>query len=311
MSYIPEEPNKFLLRREEARALSEQHFSAALSTLRDMVGYGTHLVIRAYNSSSKDNESMVVIGVLLKQIVSMLDAVDILMREGHSYPALLQVRAAFEASLEIDWVLESDSENRARHYIVGNLRDEAMWAKRFIGGTPEKASFDAAVGVLKHEDPAKAEVDARGHLTQVERILSKPEFATIDSAFTQKRGSKQFDPAWYEILGVPSIRSMAKALGRLRDYELIYGRGSDAMHAGLYKDHLHFHRGGFRIRPLRNLSDAHSVFNFAMAIAAHSFQIVLKRYRREEHDQGAFAKRYVERWREAFLSVPQVVYKYS
>lgn len=54
-----------------------------------------------------------------------------------------------------------------------------------------------------------------------------------------------------------------------------------------------------------------NVFNFAMVIAAHSFQVILKHYRPEEHEQGAFAKRYLERWREAFLSVPQVTYKYS
>src|SRR5688572_9611025 len=140
MTYNVEEPNEFLLRREESRAHAEQHFSAALAALRDMVSYGTHVIMRAYNASAKDYVSMVVVSVLLKQIVSMLDAVEILMREGQSYPALLQVRAAFEASLEIDWILQSDSDNRARHYIVGNVRDEALWANRLIPGTPERAS---------------------------------------------------------------------------------------------------------------------------------------------------------------------------
>ena len=78
-----------------------------------------------------------------------------------------------------------------------------------------------------------------------------------------------------------------------------------------FKDHLHFQKGGFRIRPLRNLSDANNVFIFAMTIAVHSFQVVLKHYRPEEHGQGAFQKRYLERWREAFLSVPQLTYRYE
>jgi hypothetical protein len=151
-----------------------------------MVGYGTHLIIRAYNASEKDYVSMVVVAVLLKQIVSMLDAVEILMREGHSYPALLQVRAAFEASLEIDWILQSDSDNRARHYIVANVRDEALWANRLIPGTPERASFDAAVGPWQRSDPAKAEADGRTQLAAVQQILSKPEFSVINRLYRDK-----------------------------------------------------------------------------------------------------------------------------
>ena len=71
MTYSVEEPNEFLLRREESRAHAEQHFAAALLALRDMVGYGTHLIIRAYNASAQDYVSMVVVTVLLKQIVSV------------------------------------------------------------------------------------------------------------------------------------------------------------------------------------------------------------------------------------------------
>ena len=143
---------------------------------------------------------------------------------------MLEVRAAFEASLEIDWILQSDSEHRARHYIVGNVRDEALWANRLIPGTPEKVSFDGAVGPWQRTDPVKAEAAARTQLAAVQKILSKPEFAIIDAAFTATKGSRPFDLMWYQVLGVPSIRQMAKNLGKLREYELIYGRGSDAMH---------------------------------------------------------------------------------
>ena len=78
--------------------------------------------------------------------------------------------------------------------------------------------------------PVKAEAAARTQLAAVQKILSKPEFAIIDAAFTATKGSRPFDLMWYQVLGVPSIRQMAKNLGKLRDYELIYGRGSDAMH---------------------------------------------------------------------------------
>jgi hypothetical protein len=305
-----EPPNEKLLRRTEAAALAQQHFAAPLDALRDMVGYGTNLIIRAYSASDNGNVPMVVIGVLLKQIVEMLDAIDVLMSQGHSYPALLQVRAAFEASLYIDWILKVDSENRARHYIISNLRDEVMWALRTIPGTSEKTAFEAAVGRVPHADPGEIIEAAKKHLVEVRARLAKPEFQPIDVQFTKVRGKRPYDPHWYEVLGVGSVRGIAEDVGRLRDYEIIYGRGSDAMHAGLYKDHLKLGRGGFVMRPLRNLADANTVFNFAMMVAVHSFRVVLNQYRPDELAAGAFKTRYLERWQKTLWSIPEVKYKY-
>jgi hypothetical protein len=72
---------------------------------------------------------------------------------------------------------------------------------------------------VQHADAAQAEADARTQLAAVHRILSKPEFSVID-AFTEKKGAKPFDPAWYEVLGVSSIRQMAKTLGKLREFQI-------------------------------------------------------------------------------------------
>jgi hypothetical protein len=303
-----EEANEKLLRRPEAAVLAQQHFAPALDALRDMVGYGTNLIIRTYNASDKGPVPMVIVAVLLKQIIEMLDAIDVLISQGHTYPALLQVRAAFEASLYIDWVLQADSENRARHYIVSSYRDEAMWALRYIPGSPENAAFEAAVGSLQHK--AENEDRAKRLLAEIKAVLAKPQYQSIDTAFTVTRGKRPYDPHWYEVLGVKSVRDMAGQVGRLRDYEAIYNRGSDAMHSGLYTDHVKVRKDGFVMRPLRNLEDGKTVLNFAMVVAIHAFERVLTQYRPDEAQAGAFKKRYLDRWREPLFSIPEITYKY-
>ena len=303
-----ETPNERILNREEAKAHAE-HYGKALDALQDMVAYGTHLIIRAYNSSEKGNIAVVVIGSLLTQLVAMLDGVELLVREGHGYPALLQMRAAFEASVYIDWILKADSENRACHYLVGNLRDERIWANRGITGTQEKQSFDTVF----HPSPvvatelAKIDAEARSHLAEVDSILGRPAFRAIDASFARKKGNKPYDPGWYEVLGLSSFRRVADDVGRLREYELIYGRGSDAMHAGLAKDHIRFVKGGFKFRHIRNLTDAHDALTFSMAQGIHTYRVILDRYRTGEG--LAFGQRYLERWQSSLKSMPHIKYK--
>jgi hypothetical protein len=305
-----EEPNERLLRRAEAAEQAQKTYADPLDALRDMVGYGTNLIPRVHAFSDKGDASMVVIGVLLKQIVEMLDAIDVLMSHGNSFPALLQVRAAFEASLYMDWILQADSDKRALYYIVANLRDEATWARRSISGSAEKTAYETALGkTIKHSDPAMIDSEGRKQLTGIEAILANPKYQPIDAAFTAARG-KRYEPHWYQVLGVKSLRKMAEQVNRVVHYEVIYDRGSDAMHAGLYKDHLKTRKGEFVMRSLRNLADGRDVFVFTMIVAMHSFQAVLTHYRPDEVKAGALARRYVERWQKAFFSIPDVTYNY-
>lgn len=118
---MPESPHPAILNREEAQGHAREHFSPQLALLRDLANYGSNLVIRAFNSSPKKMEDAVICGVLLKQIVAMLDAVEVLLSAGVAQAAFLPARAAFEASLYLDWILLGDSERKAQCYIVFQL----------------------------------------------------------------------------------------------------------------------------------------------------------------------------------------------
>jgi hypothetical protein len=304
-----EQPYKALLNREEAIRLASEIYGSQLDVLVDMVNYGSNLIPRAYHSSAKGITEVVVIGVLLKQIVAMLDAVEVIARQGISYAALLQTRAAFEASLYIDWILSTDSDNRAKHYLVANLREERQWAKQAIPGTTEQRDFVARFQSLSPDLPttlSDLETDAKNHLAEVDSLLGRADFKPIDAAFEQcrKTSRKKYDPEWYKVLGKQSIGQIAKEVGRMPEYEIFYSRGSDVTHSGLYKDHVKFIRGGFRFKLIRHLSDSHDLLLCIMGIAIHTFGRVIDTYRPGE--APALSKKYVEDWRQAYLSINYV-----
>lgn len=164
---MSEKPHKNILDRSEAAGHAEEHFSAQTKLLQELANYGSNLVIRAYHFSAKGIADAVVCGVLLKQIVSMLDAIETLVSSGAVHAAHLPARAAFEASLYLEWILVSDSEKKATYYYVSNLRQERLWASRTIHGTVESASFANAMKDLNfdiHQNRPSLLKEAQQHL---------------------------------------------------------------------------------------------------------------------------------------------------
>ena len=102
---MQEKPLAEILDRKKANELAAEHFKDQIELLQDLTNYGSNLVFRAFNSSPKDYPSIVVCGILLKQIVAMLDAVHVLMQEGAIHASYLPARTAFEASIYLDWIL--------------------------------------------------------------------------------------------------------------------------------------------------------------------------------------------------------------
>src|SRR6188508_643668 len=111
-----------ILDRPEADAHVQQHFSNPVAVLAEMVDYGTHLIPRCWASSDKRLTDVVLLPVLTKQAVGLLDAAQVLLSAGAVNPATLQLRALFEISVYVRWIVRRDTDRRARAYYVANLR---------------------------------------------------------------------------------------------------------------------------------------------------------------------------------------------
>lgn len=306
-----EQPQSAILNREEPRAVAEQHFAKQTELLRDIANYGSNLVVRAFNSSPKKMADVIVCGVLLKQVVAMADAVEVLLVSGCGHAAFLPARTAFEASIYLDWILAGDSARRATRYLVGNYRDERLWAARAILGTTEETAFTQiakTLGLNIHANRPTLSSDATAHLAEVNRILAQPELQVIDQEFTAAKKQRKRDPEWYELDGLKSIRQVAEKVGRLAEYEFFYSKGSQVTHTGSYKDHIRFAYGQVRFKPIRHLADINMLLNFIVSLSIGTYMKILKQYRPGE--LPAFSKKYLEDWRDPFQNVVSVKYDF-
>lgn len=304
---MAEAENEYLLNRKEAVEQATKYLSPQIALLEDLVNYGSHLILRAYSSSKKETTDVVVCGVLLKQIVCMLDAVQILLQAGTVHPAFLPSRAAFEALLYLEFILEQDSLTRARAYTVANYREEREWWLKIKPGTPQAASFDQQmasinVDVLKDRPELATERDAR--LIAIDAHLAIPELKPLNDMFDAARKKAKRDPEWYKIFGPVSIKALAATLGRESEYITFYAKGSKVTHTASIRDHFTNKAGIGQLRHIRELNDTRTLITFTVGHVIKAYRRVLTFYRPAEIPQ--FDKRYAEDWRAPFLNAPAI-----
>lgn len=307
---MSENPQSHVIDRETSKDAVDTHLQTQMALLRDLSDYGSNLVLRAFFSSKTDMASIVVCCVFLKQIVAMVDAVEVLLREGCGLAAVLPARAAFEASLYLHYVLEADSDLRASRYYVANVRNDQNWAKKLIPGTPEaKALNELAkeLGVEEFDDADEKFAAASKQFEDTQENLAQPGLKEIDDEFTAARKKRPYDVEWYTLGGgISSVRKLAIHLGRLPEYETFYSRGSKVMHTAAYRDHVKFSDGQVHILNVRDISDVHSTMSMICTVAFGAYRRVIGTYRVGEQD--ALRQKYLDDWKPAFQSIPQFNY---
>jgi hypothetical protein len=304
---VPEQEFKHLLDRDKVVEDIRAHFKPWTDLLRDLVNYGSNLVPRCFGSSERGLKDMVVLATLLPQAVAMLDGVDILLSNGSVHAANLQMRALFEASVYIDFILLNESERKASYYYVHNLRRKRMWALRTQLGSDESKDFLEMMEKEGVKVSDEVRETARQQIQKIDRILSQAKFAHINDDIQKARRGKKFDPAWYAPLGQRSLRTVAHAVGKSSQYVIFYSGASEVTHTSSYERHMKIGNGELTFEPVRSLEGFESVFRPSVIFALSTFRRVLQEYRPGE--LPLFSRKYAEKWKNEFINFPKITVK--
>lgn len=307
---VPESEFKGLLDRDKTHADINEHLQPWLRLIRDITSYGTHLIPRCMSDSNRNLADAVILATLLRQVVAMLDGIEILLSNGAVYAAHLQMRALFEASVYMDWIVESDTDRKAAYYYVHNLRRMRVWADRLQPGSREWQEFGSVVNDFRIKIGDEVRDSAKTRAQAIDHALSQPKYAGINKAFDESRKGKRHDPAWYALLlpeGQRNLGTISKAVGRESLYRLLYSGASEVMHASNYGHHLEYSEGKLSLVPIRLLKGFDIVLSFSLSIAIHTYERALRKYRPDE--LPAFARKYLENWRNEFRNMPKIQYR--
>jgi len=298
---------KPLLDPQRVTADIKQHLLPWTDLIRDITNYGSNLIPRCFGSSGRSLKDAVVIGILLRQLVSMLDSVAILLSNGAVHAAHLQLRALFEASVYIDWILEGDSEKKAVYYYVHNLRRKRLWANRSQPGSPESKELIDMMNEAGVQISDQAREAASNQLQEIARVLSQPALSQASDDFDNHRKGKRYDPAWYAPLGQRNLGTMARAVGKRALYTFLYSGASEVMHTSNYEHHLRMGKGEVTFQSIRSVEGFENVFRYSLNIALMTFRRILAEYRNDE--LPAFSRKYSENWKTEFINFPKLTIK--
>lgn len=299
-------PLTSILDRDQPARDVRKNFAPQLEVLRDVVNYGSNLIVRCYESSQKGLAEAVILGALLKHAVAMVDGVEIHVSNAAVLASHAPLRALYEAHLYLLWILANDTDRRARHYYVWNLRQQRLWAKRSIRGTAEHTAFLPAGQVLPPSDMDtfldKYQQQASAEVNEIDKLLSL-HYREINDAFDKCR-KRDYDPPWHAPCGAPSIRKLANDLKLLLEYETIYSTLSRFAHANCLRSHVSFRPEITVFQPIRRLESLTFVLNTVLYVAFRTYRAVLNQYRSGEIEN--YNRKYIQDWQKAFMAIPNV-----
>jgi len=183
---------------------SMQQLRDPISLLKELADYGSALIPRAFDSSPRDHQATILVGVFLQQVVAHLDGATVLLSKGCGLTATLQLRSLLENSMYLHWILESDTANKIDHIFVANVRRRRHGQAIGVPGSAEATRYAAAAARLKMTpEQAQGVADEVNRLGQ---LLADPKYAAINAKFEPHYNRRYFDEPWYKHCGEPSIR---------------------------------------------------------------------------------------------------------
>jgi hypothetical protein len=175
---MPTKPPDWILDRDIARVLAKESADRYAPLLDELVNYGSALYARSKGTNTDMLTPEGAPLLLFLHIIEMTDGVSELVKQGCSAASASLVRAIFEATLALEYMLANDTEARARAWLVGYASDQLALFDEIEGkGKPGKDLRDA----LKNDtigssiNLAPLERFAKAQRPAIEALLSLPE----------------------------------------------------------------------------------------------------------------------------------------
>ena len=231
----------------------------------------THTLSELINNESDEHGIATgVIAALLRHIAEYGDAISVLMPHGIAEPATSMARSMLEVHLQILYICENDSENRARQY-------------NFFDKTQRLEDIDDALNpgseahkiLFQSDDGGRKKAAFQREQQRLKDILASKEYSSLQTMYQTKKKWGY----WYEIGNGPgTIYSLAKHLNESKLYTDIYSHWSGNQHGGNTLSALQKSQDGdSTLLGLRNPHKCKTVALMTMALIRKSNRVIYEK----------------------------------
>jgi len=205
---------------------------------------------------------------LLSSILSNADAISILLRSRSAETAKPLLRSMLECLFYLQWVMQDESGDLARAYLVMARKKELDLINR---ADPNHHEYKSIAGKLKPEDNffTLDDVDPRmnEHVkSMLEKKLASPAAVDVFENLKSHKSPKAKN-VWYALNDGPtSVYELAVELGLAGFYERLYKPLCSNTHASDSDSFVLPFEGDFILKPLRRVENAPWIFDTTCSI---------------------------------------------
>ncbi len=248
--------------------------------LSEFVNFGTHVLDYKIRKVNSDDHNIPLI-IILRHIIELADSISILVTKNSIEPCKVILRALVESVFGLEYLVESDTKNRAIAFLVWQAHKDIDQNKKFISGNDHNLNFtnklasDSFVPFALNDE---FEPSSKEHNEILKSLLKSINYEHVESIYQQKKSNNKKRPRqWFDIMNdIENLENLAKHLKRQGFYEMIYRKYSGATHGVniINGRFLGVKDGKISISPLRKSKNLKDIMGTTLNLLVYSFMIV-------------------------------------
>jgi hypothetical protein len=229
---MPTEEFKPLLDRQEAIKHADPLINAACPLLREVVNHSAWAMQRCHAASDAlgaENEDLAPF-VLYRHIIELTDGMEVMFASSAVDAAVPVLRAQFEASLSLDFILRDDYVRRSLAWTCAYMH-QRIDAHETLDATTATGAAYAKVWIDESKEPHGHVYDAGPSVAALRSVLAREQFKELNAEYVKLRKKLGYAPDWFKLVGIKSRKQLARAIQRETEYASMYGMWSGFSHA--------------------------------------------------------------------------------
>lgn len=296
---MPTDEFKPLLDRDEAIRQATPLIEASAPLLRELVNHASvvfHSCTEASEHMGGENEDLAPF-ILYRHTMELIDGIEMLLRSSCVDASVPVLRAAFEASLSLDYIMRADYTRRSLAWTCGYTHSRIKSHQKLDPTTPSGLDFAAArAKEMSTGAPPFKGFDSAPHVAAMERVLSTPNMQPVEAEYQRVRSlRKGRHPHWFQLFDGPADRrALAGAVERGWEYLTLYGEWSGFSHAADASPYLRSaDAGGAAFLAVRAPHEMAQRASLAASIMLRSTRLLIDHFRKGE-DLSAWYRREIQ-----------------
>jgi len=296
---------EFIPRKIEDPKLSEilNQFAALID---ETVNFGSHVFKWCFTSIPGGDENIPIF-LSYRHIFELIDSISFLVKHSCIEPCKILLRAIFESTFSIEYILEKDTERRGMDFMVWNNHQELKILRRsdpddqMYKEFRKKLEGSKVLGNLKLPDFPHIKEE----IAKKREILKKPRYIESQREFKRFKRKEGRAPRWWFSLhnGPKNIEKLAEHLGKLDRYIILYKQWSAVVHGrDIIRGKISIDESGkVAVWQIRSPRDAQSVTEFAVSFALANINNFVDKFISNRKQE--VSKWYVKEIRDLYLGL--------